>query len=181
MNTQPRVLKWSLIIGIVIVLNLFLNYSISLIYKSPDYIAYCPNNQVTEIVSTKVQCLAVGGQWNGNVYQGKPLAPNELSVPAGYCDQQFTCRKGFDDASAKYDRNIFVALVALGALAVLLGNFFKRNEVIASGLALAGVLSFIIASMRYWSRANDLIHVIILAFALGILFWIAFKKFKTNN
>lgn len=182
MNTQSKTLKWSLIIGIVIVLNLFLNYAISLIYKSPDYISYCPNQQVTEAITTQAQCVSVGGQWNGNNYY-KPGYPTEITpagVPGGYCDPQFKCRQDYDAAAKVYDRNIFVALVVLGALSVLLGNFFRKNEVIASGLAMAGVLSFIIASMRYWSRADDLIHVIILAFALGILFWIAFKKFRTS-
>ena len=71
-----------------------------------------------------------------------------------------------------------MVLVVLGALAVLVGNFFKGNAVISNGLALGGVLSFIIASMRYWSAANDAIRVVILAIALGILFFIAMKKFR---
>ena len=47
-------------------------------------------------------------------------------------------------------------------------------------LSFAGVLSFIIASMRYWTSADDLIKVIILGIALAILIFIAFKKFKDN-
>ncbi|MES2214080.1 MAG: hypothetical protein V4465_01670 [Patescibacteria group bacterium] len=179
MNTQPRVLKWSVIIGIVIVTNLFLNYAISLVYKSPDYLAYCPNQQVNEIV-TKDECVAVGGQWNA--YPQEKVAPTPVGSldvrPVGYCDPQFTCRQEYDTAQKSYDRNIFVALVALGALLVLLGNFFKGNDVISQGLSLAGVLSFIIASMRYWGNANDAIRVLILGIALLVLFWVAYKKFK---
>ena len=177
MNTQPRVLKWSLIIGIVIVLNLFINYAISLLYKSPEYISYCPNNQVTQAINIESECVAVGGQWNGNTYYQKPTVPGEVPV-AGYCDPQYTCRNNYEAASKIYDRNIFVALVAIGALLLLTGTLLKKNEVIANGLAMAGVLSFIIASMRYWSRADDLVHVGILAIALALLFWVAIKKFK---
>ena len=69
-------------------------------------------------------------------------------------------------------------LVVLGALSVLAGNMLVANPVISSGLSLAGVLSFLIASVRYWSSANDVIRVIILGIALGLLFWIAVKKFN---
>ena len=177
MNTQPRVLKWSIIIGIVIVLNLFFNYAISLVYKSPQYDAYCPTTQVTPVLDSQKSCVDAGGQWNPNAYYGKPSVPGEVQ-PAGYCDPQYTCRKSFEEASKIYDRNVFVALVILGALSVLVGSFFKGNDVISQSLSIGGVLSFIIASMRYWSYANDSIRVIILALALLLLFWIAYKKFK---
>jgi len=160
----------------MIVLNLFFNYALSLAYKSPEYEAFCPQEQVVIQPKTQNECTDKGGQWNENYYD-KPIRVDE-TTPAGYCDLQFTCRQDYETARNNYNRNIFVALVILGALSVLIGNFFKGNEVISNGLALGGVLSFIIASMRYWTSANDLIRVIILAIALGLLFWIAMKKFK---
>jgi hypothetical protein len=62
----------------------------------------------------------------------------------------------------------------------VLGSFLKSNILIGIALSLAGVLSFIIASMRYWTSADDLIKVIILAISLAILIWVAMKKFKSN-
>ena len=180
METQSKVLKWSLIIGIIIVLNLFFNYALSLAYKQPTYEIFCPNtSQVVENVSAKEQCVALGGQWNENYY-GQPI-PAEKMAPKGYCDQQFTCRADYDSAQKVYDRNVFITLVILGALCVAAGTFLKKNLVIGMALSLAGVLSFIIASMRYWTSADDLIKVIILAIALAILIWVAVRKFKNNN
>ncbi|MEK7135327.1 MAG: hypothetical protein AAB780_01335, partial [Patescibacteria group bacterium] len=89
-----------------------------------------------------------------------------------------TCRAEYETANKTYQRNVFVILVVLGALSVLAGNMLVANPVISSGLSLAGVLSFLIASVRYWSSANDVIRVIILGIALGLLFWIAVKKFN---
>jgi len=177
MNTEPKALKWSVIIGIVIVLNLFFNYALSLAYKGPEFTAYCPNTQVIQSVDTQEQCVAKGGQWNANIYGAEPKMVVETK-PAGYCDLEYTCRQNYEEASKKYDRNVFVILVILGALSVLVGTFIKSNYVVSQGLAFAGVLSFIIASMRYWSRANDLIHVIILGIALALLIFVAYKKFK---
>jgi hypothetical protein len=180
MNTQSPILKWSLIVGIIIVLNLFFNYALSLVYERPNYEAFCPQMQVVTIPDNQNECVAKGGQWTDNAYYAKPISatPAGLEESRGYCDLQFTCRQGFEAATKTYGRNVFVVLVVLGALSVLAGNFFRGNTVVSGGLALAGVLSFIIASIRYWSSADNLARVIILAIALGLLFWIAMKKFN---
>ena len=184
METQSKVLKWALIVGIVIVLNMFFNYTLSLVYKNPKYEVFCPNtSQVVETVNNQEQCVATGGQWNPNTYnqynQPAPVSVGK-TAPQGYCDQQFTCRNNYDAAQKVYDRNVFITLVILGAICVAIGNFFAGNMLISIALSLAGVLSFIIASMRYWTSADDLIKVIILAISLAILIWVAFKKFKNN-
>ncbi len=173
---QSRILKASLIAGIVIVLNLFFNYSLSLIYKQPDYNIFCPSTSTIEAITTRQQCLNVGGQWNENIYP----APVEVGkpTPTGYCDQQFQCRQDYENAQKNYDRNVFLTLVILGALCVAVGNYLKCNALISSALSLAGVLSFIIASGRYWTSADNLIKVAILAIALVILITVAVKKFK---
>src|SRR3989344_8349853 len=178
MQPQSKVLKWSLIIGIVIVLNLFFNYALSLAYKHPNYEAFCPNtSQIVENINTRNACVEAGGQWNENMYAPAPVGKD---APVGYCDRDFNCRNDYEAAQKVYDRNVFVTLVLLGALCVVAGNFLKGNMLIGIALSLAGVLSFIIASMRYWSSADDLIKVVILALALAILIWVAYKKFKDN-
>lgn len=156
-------------------MNLFFNYTLSLVYDRPEYESFCPARQVVTQPADQDECVALGGQWNGNFFPERPVEVNE---PKGYCDLDFTCRQAYSDATTNYDRNVFVVLVVLGALSVLLGNYLKGNLVISSGLSLAGVLSFIIASMRYWGSADDIFRVVILAIALGILFWVAYKKFN---
>jgi hypothetical protein len=145
-TNHPRVLKWSLIAGLVIVINLFFGYSLSLVYKQPDYNTYCPQAQ------------------------NYPQTPADIQ-----------CQNALQAAQNAYATNIFVTFVILGVFLVFIGNFMKGNTVIANGLSLAGVLSFIIASMRYWSYASDILHVAILAVALALLFWIAIKKFKNHS
>ena len=178
MNTS-NIGRWSVIIGITIVLNLFFNYALSLAYKSPEYNNFCPNTQVINVPDTQSACVAQGGQWTENAYTGDPM-PVGVKPIRGYCDLQFTCRQEFDTANKIYNRNVFAILVVLGALSVAIGNFFAANEVISSGLSLAGVLSFLVASVRYWGSANDWIRLIILAIALGLLFWVAMKKFNAR-
>jgi len=164
--------------GIVIVLNLFFNYSLSLIYKQPDFAAFCPDTNIVKALDTQNQCVAAGGQWNANTYAAPAPVAAGTKASAGYCDPQFSCRKDYDAAQKTYDRNVFVTLVLLGAVCVALGSYLKGNALLGSSLSLAGVLSFVIASMRYWSSADDLAKVIILGIALAILVAVALRKFK---
>ena len=173
---QNSVTRWSVILGIVIVLNLFFNYALSLVYERPPYETFCPQPQVVNVPDNQEACLSEGGQWTTGYY-GK-FTPIGVEEPRGYCDLQYTCRQEFEKANSTYNRNVFMVLVVLGALSVAIGNFFSANVVISNGLALGGVLSFIVASVRYWGSANDLFRVIILAISLGLLFWVAWKKFN---
>jgi len=174
-QNKSKVLKWSLIVGMVIVLNLFFNYALSVVYSSPEYTDFCKNEQVIDAIETKDKCLAVGGQWNANTYAQKPMTPGEV-VPAGYCDQNYTCGKAYEAAAKTYDRNVFVSLVVLGVISIAI-SFGLANVAVSQGLSLGGVLSFIIASMRYWGSADDLIKVFILGVALAALIYLAYKKF----
>jgi len=174
-----RVVKWSLIIGIVIVLNLFFNYSLSVIYKAPQYDAYCPNPQVSEVITTKDQCLAIGGQWNQSTIAPAPVTGGKTAPDVSFnCNPTYTCNNNYMSAQKVYDRNVFITLVSLGVIIVLLSFVLKNNEVLSSSFAIGGVVSFIVASVRYWGSANDLIKMIILGIALVILIYLAYRKFS---
>ena len=170
------IIKWSLIIGIVIVINLFINYAISLVYESPKFENYCQPTQVIEAVTTQDACLAKGGQWNQNAYMEPTVAGK--TVINGSCDLQYTCRNEYDKASKVYERNIFVILVVLG-IALVAGSFaLAFNWILSVSASMAGILSIIIASIRYWSEANNWLRVIILFAALCALVYFAVRKFK---
>ncbi|HVY35954.1 MAG TPA: hypothetical protein VG982_01600 [Candidatus Paceibacterota bacterium] len=166
-----RFVKWSLIIGIVIVLNMFFNYAISLVYKEPVYPSSQP--QVVEQFDTKEKCVAIGGQWNENVY---PAPADQKNAPLGYCDPDYTKRMQYDSAHKLYQRNVFIILAVLGIVSLFVGVILG-GEVIGTALSWGGVLSLIIASMRYWSEADNLVKVLILGVALGGLIWVAVRRF----
>ncbi|MCX6712733.1 MAG: hypothetical protein NTY66_00815 [Candidatus Vogelbacteria bacterium] len=176
------VLKWVVIIGIVVVLNLFFNYLIQVFYQQPKFENYCKAEQINIAPATQQECLAKGGQWNQSINQ-KQLTPAAPTAPAttevnSYCDVTFTCQKNFQTANDIYNRNVFIVLVVLGILSIVLSFALASAAVVSLGLSLGGVLSLIIASIRYWSAMNDYIRVIILGLALGVLIWLGIKKFK---
>lgn len=171
------IIKWSLIIGIVIVVNLFINYAISLVYESPKFENYCKQEQVVKEITAQKECVDVGGQWNPNVSYVAPVK-GEVAQPAGYCDQQFTCRNEYDKVNKVYERNVFIILVAFG-IALVAGSFaLAFNWILSVAASMAGILSIIIASIRYWGEADNWLRVLILFVALCSLIYFAVRKFK---
>ncbi len=177
--------KWIFVGGIMIVANLFLNYTIAAFYPAPKYEVFCPQKQVNEALLTEDSCVATGGQWNEQLYT-YPYAPSE-AVPTpvrvqekiqGYCNVNFTCQKNYDEANNVYNRNVFIMLVALGT-ALLVGSIFVTAiEAVALGFSFAGILSLIIGTTRYWGSMDDRMRVVVLGLALVALIWVGIKKFK---
>lgn len=180
MSTQS-VLKWALIAGIVIVLNLFFNYSIFLVYEAPEWDEFCKQEQVVKTPQNQEECVAQGGQWTEDpsrfVGETKPVPPTG-GTPVGWCNTQFICAQEFEEARELYNRNVFVALTILGVIALVAGFFTMATPAVSLGLTLGGVLSLIIGSMRYWSDMDDYLRVIILGAALVALVWLGIKKIK---
>ncbi len=171
---QSSFVRTSLIVAIVIVMNLFFNYAVSLVYNEPTYDQYMPSTQVVQNITTQEACVTAGGQWND--YAPAPAPQKGETVPAGYCDQNYTNQKNFEAALKIYDRNVFITLVVLGIISIVIGAFVSV-AIIPAAFSWGGVLSLIIASIRYWGNADKLFKVIILACALGVLVWLAVKKF----
>ena len=175
-TTGPKVLKWTLAVAMVIVVNLFFYYVIAMVYPEPRYDAYCPMNTTNYV--TAETCVNAGGQWQNNSLTPKQITEAVKSgEPLGWCDPTFTCNHKYMDAHSVYNRNVFIVLIVL-SLVVLGAGIFIPLEVLSLGFSWSGVVSLIIASGRYWSDADNWMRVIILAVALGLLIWFAIKKFK---
>lgn len=180
-HKTAMVLKWALIVGIVVVLNLFFNYSVTLVYKTPTWDAFCPAEKYSTQYTTKDICVANGGLWQENTIP--PDTKYTQSVPAqpevrSFCDQTYTCGRQFNDAHKIYNRNVFILLVLFGVLSIALGSYLVSISAVSLGLSFGGVLSFIIGSFNYWSDMQDWLRVAVLGAALVALIWVAVKKIK---
>jgi hypothetical protein len=180
-SRQPsRVLKWAIIIALIVVLNLFFNYAITLVYPSPQFENFCPSRQVENMPTTQEECLAVGGQWNQRISPEAPAAKTPTTAPLteSYCNTTYSCQNSFNNAENTYNRSVFIVLVILGIASLVIGTLLKTSDAISAGLSLGGVLSLIIASARYWTEAANILKVVILAVALVALIWLGLKKFR---
>jgi hypothetical protein len=174
-------IKWALILGITIVLNLFFSYGISLIYKTPTFEGFCPIEVTSQTYTDKVMCTKAGGQWTENTYPA-PIDKSGVTNPVqvnGYCNATYTCSQHFDTAQSLYNRNVFIILVILGILSLAFGAFIAaRSSVVSLGFSLGGVVALIIGAIRYWSNMQDVLRVVVLAVALAALVWIGIKKIQ---
>lgn len=171
---QNQILKWSLILSIAIVANLFFNYALSLTLNNPHYDEYCSLDKITQIVEDKETCDKEDGIWN----QASKSEIGMKDAPVGYCDLNSKCNNRYEEKREVYEQKVFVALIVIG-VAVLITSFaLASTPVLASALALTAVLNFVIASMRYWGYADELLKVGILFIALITLNYVTIKKFK---
>lgn len=180
-----KILKWAFGIAIVLVLNLFFVVSTQLISEKPEYNDFCVDKQVRIIPQNQDECVELGGQWTEGQFIQKGLPtriPGEIPVireeVKGRCDTDFTCREEHKDSLSLYERNFFVTLVVLGTLTLIVSFIFRSLAVVAPALATGGVLSYLIASIRYWSDMSDYLRVIVLGIALIALIFIGVKKFQ---
>lgn len=180
------ILKWALVLGIVIVLNLFFNYSIALVYAEPKWENFCKQEQVIVEPKTQQQCVEQGGQWTEqgmvkgeNVARPVMIDESGKEIPVtGYCNLQFTCQKEYESYNKEYSRNVFMILVALGVVSLVVSFAIASTPAVSLGLSLGGLLSLIIASMRYWGYMEGYLRVIVLGLALAALIWLGVKKIK---
>lgn len=168
---QNTLVRYAILFGLVILINLFITYAIQVAYPAPEYDQFCKVEQVNKTYATKEECVDNGGQWN------TPAGSGEMGQEA-YCNNNFTCSQEFDAASSLFNRNVFVVFVVAG-LALLVGSLFiPGSTLIASAISLAGILALIIGSMTYWSDMNDILRLIILGVALVTVLYFAWKKFE---
>lgn len=178
-NHRLAILKWSVALALVIVVNLFFHYLIATVYPEPKLDAFCSPNPIT--YNDAVSCVNAGGQWTNN-----QLSPAQVTdavkqgQPLGYCDPDYTCNQHYTQAHSIYNRNVFITLIVLSITVLFLGAF-SVFEVLTLGLSGAGVFSLIIASLQYWSDANNWMRVVILLVALLLLIWLAIRKFREHH
>ena len=164
-----KFLKWPLIIGIAIILNLFFAYAIKVIYPGQEREDFCPREQKIERITNAESCIQKGGQWDDSF-----VGPEER----GYCNQDFTCSQSYQEFREVYERNVFMILVVLGVISLGISFLTGVNQVLATSFSFGGVLTFVVASLRYWELAQDWLHLLILGLALATLIWLGVKKFK---
>lgn len=166
------VVKWALTLGIIIILNLFFSVAIETAYPRPDYSLFCEPRQVNELYEDELSCVAVGGQWNEHTL------PKGETGPLGWCNVDFSCATKYEEASHEYERTVFVTLIVLGALSLGAAYLVSISPAVSAGLSYGGVLTFVIAAIRYWGEAGDLVRLAIVGIALIVLIAAGVRYFK---
>lgn len=175
MATSPKFVRWAVLIGIVIALNLFFFVGRSLLLPEPKFEDYCPARM--QPAATESACAAQDGVWvptEDTTGAAAPVKPGTL----GYCDFYQKCQPIYDAAHKQWAMYSFVIAIGLGVLSIMAGVIPMGSSIVSSGLSYGGVLAFIIAATSYWNEAGDLLKFGISGVALIALLYIGARRFR---
>ena len=185
MKGMANIRKWVLAFAIAIVLNLFINYGISVFYKAPLYDDFCrqqggpyaPYAQPAyPLKQTDCATVEVSDALQKSCMADKGYVAykyNSTGWPTeAYCE---TCQAKFNDINNRRSSNIFVILVVFGVVAIIAGIAVKA-EAVANGLLIGGIISLIVAAIRNWGQLSDILRFIVLGIVLVLLIWVGYKK-----
>ena len=153
---------------IAIVLASLVGYAINVFDEVPELQDYCGDkglNRLSPVENPKQEtqesCEAnEGAKWENN-----------------YCDFYYQCQMNYDAAREKHSRIVFLVSVPAGVIALSVGIALGLPSV-SSGLMLGGVFLVFYGTISYWDNFSDIMRVVILAIALGLLIWLGYKKLE---
>lgn len=170
-------MRWALLIGIVIILNVFFSVVLELAYPAPKYDDFCSSNLSINPTDAPT-CDSIGGVWVPNT-PAKVVATDDANVPInGYCDMYAKCQKPFEAANEKHALYAFVVMTILGVIALLAGFLPIGSSIVSSGLSYGGVVALIVGSTEYWGTAGNWIRLVIATTGLVALLYIGWRRFR---
>ena len=171
---HPKFVRWALLVGIVVILNVFFFVIGQIAFPAPDYAAYCP--APTAQAQDAATCDAQGGIWTE--YPPQPAAKPALEGAPGYCDYYAKCQAPYDAAAAQQRLYAFVLMIVLGVSALLIGLVPLGSSIVSSGLSYGGVLALIAGAAQYWGDAGQWLRRGISAIALIALVYVGIRRFR---
>lgn len=171
-QTNPKFVRWAVMLGIVIALNLFFFAARALVLPEPQFEDYCPNRPQPAL--TEEACVNEEGTWVLTPIDSAAAQP----VPGGYCDYYQKCQPLYDDARKQYQMYAFVVMTGFGILSLVLGVIPMGSSIVSTGLSYGGVLALIVAAAGYWDDAGNLLRLLMSVIALGALIYIGIRRFR---
>lgn len=152
LSRGPKFVRWAVMLGIVVALNIFFIVIRGLAFPEPSYSDFCSSSPIATPATTPEQSDAIQAV-------------------------QTHCNDAYQKAENQYQLEGFVLLIGLGVLAIIVGVLPLGSSIVSSGLSYGGVLSFIIGSAQYWGNAGSWLRLAISLIALGALIYIGIKRF----
>ena len=177
--------KVAMILAITVLLPLFVGLFTDAVYQQPKYENFCNSSYnsypVKAIPITPTNCTMNYGpeQDKCNSAGGQP----EYNYTDEGCQIYSSCNycsKDFNDATQRYNRNIFFILLPIGLIVVILG-LYLLIDYLGAGLMFAGLIIMFYATFRYFSDMSKILRALVILVELLVIMWIGYKKIDENK
>jgi len=170
-------------VAIAVLFTTFVLVTIDAFYEMPDWNDYCgqvyerkfsepmpvvattPVNCTDPLEESKNDCIDNRGDV---VYKYDEKGCSQFKE----CDY---CNRDFNEAEKRYFSNFFLIIAPFGALAIILGAYYKV-EFIGSGFMFSGVILMFYATVRRFEDLNKFLKILVIGLELGLVMFIAYKK-----
>lgn len=180
---HPKFVRFALLAGIVVVLNVFFFVVVQMIISPPQYSKYCP--QTTKQANSAATCEAQGGVWKDSISAPSPVPSSQKTVSreksSGYCNYYIKCQTSYDTARESAHLYSFILMTVLGVVALVIGVVPIGASIVSSGLSYGGVLALIIGSLQYWGSADSWLRLVISGLALVVLIYLGIRRFQDER
>ena len=175
---HPKFVRWALLIGIMVILNVFFVVIQQIILPAPSYLTYCPRPTVT--AQDAVTCNAQNGAWTE--YPVSPaIKGSSIKNISGYCNYHTKCEPVYRQALGQQHLYAFILMTVLGVIALVIGVVPIGSSIVSSGLSYGGVFALIIGAIQYWGDAGNWLRLAISAIALVALIGIGVRRFSDEH
>lgn len=173
----------AVIIGIAILFTTFAFVLVDAVYPRPEYGDFCENNYPIKpkVYDSNVNCTE-------DYLQEEQLCYQDNGIPGYDYDEQGCmifekcdyCSRDYQNAQDNYSNTLLLILAPIGALAILLGVFYKI-EFIGTGFMFSGIFIMFISTVQNFENLNEFTRVIVVFLELLLILFIAYKKVLPDN
>ena len=162
----------------------FINVGLNYLYKSPSYDRYCTTSQYPSpktIPNPPTNCIdAYSSQQAIDCQKGEGLIITKQDSSGCYVyDKCDYCQKDFNEATRKYNLNIYFILAGIGLVLLLFGLIANVSLLLEITTLASGFILTVEGVIR--NRKEELMIFITLFILLTLVVWFSIKKMNKNK
>jgi len=164
-------------VAIAILFTTLVLVTIDAFYPRPQYEDYCKSTpRIAKPVQIDQQnCTYEQTQEELTCYDKGGMAEYNYESGCAVFEKCNFCNKELEEAQIRYSNFIFLILAPLGALAIILGVYYKI-EFLGSGFMFSGIILMFYGTTQNFEDLNKFLKIIVIALELGLVLFIAYKK-----
>jgi len=167
-------------VAIAILFTTFILVSVDAFYERPEYEDFCGKDVYERFPplnpETSKNCSLEQNQEEIDCYNDEGFSDYEYNQEGCREFKECNyCQKDYENARKEYANFLFLILAPFGALAIILGVYYKI-EFLGSGFMFAGIILMFYGTIQNFEDLNKFTRVFVIFLELLLVLFIAYKK-----